>query len=258
MSLLNIAICQFDIKWEDKVTNRSFIEQQVEQLADGTDLFVLPEMFTTGFTMKSDAFAETMDDDTVKWLKELSKKSSVAIMGSIVARNGDNRVNRMLFVKPDGTVDYYDKKHLFRMGEENENYTAGTERKVFEYKGMRICPQICYDLRFPVWSRNRNDYDVLVYVANWPKSRRELWKALLMARALENQCYVVAVNRVGTDGMQLDYSGDSMIIDYKGSIIARAVPDKEDTVQGEINSEELEDFREKFPAWKDADDFILQ
>jgi len=254
---LSIATIQFDVKWEDKQSNFRYVEQQLLLIDKATQLVILPEMFSTGFSMNPSLLAESMEGETVKWMTELAEKFSVALMGSIIVSENGNNFNRMIFAKPDGEIEFYDKRHLFRMGEENNHYTGGKQRKIFNFLGWRICPQICYDLRFPVWSRNRNDYDLLVYVASWPKARRDVWRTLAIARAMENQSYVAIANRVGVDGMNLEYSGDSMIIDYKGDIIAEAVLGESSVVNAIIDKQQLIEFKDKFPTWMDADVFTL-
>ena len=254
---LSIATIQFDVKWEDKQSNFRYVEQQLLSIDKATQLVILPEMFSTGFSMNPSLLAESMEGETVKWMTELAEKFSVALMGSIIVSENGNNFNRMIFAKPDGEIEFYDKRHLFRMGEENNHYTGGKQRKIFNFLGWRICPQICYDLRFPVWSRNRNDYDLLVYVASWPKARRDVWRTLAIARAMENQSYVAIANRVGVDGMNLEYSGDSMIIDYKGDIIAEAVLGESSVVNAIIDKQQLIEFKDKFPTWMDADVFTL-
>jgi len=254
---LSIATIQFDVKWEDKQSNFRYVEQQLLLIDKATQLVILPEMFSTGFSMNPSLLAESMEGETVKWMTELAEKFSVALMGSIIVSENGNNFNRMIFAKPDGEIEFYDKRHLFRMGEENNHYTGGKQRKIFNFLGWRICPQICYDLRFPVWSRNRNNYDLLVYVASWPKARRNVWRTLATARAMENQSYVAIANRVGVDGMNLEYSGDSMIIDYKGDIIAEAVLGESSVVNAIIDKQQLIEFKDKFPTWMDADVFTL-
>ena len=255
--LLRLTLVQTDIVWEDTDRNIQRFSKIVDDLTGKTDLVVLPEMFSTGFSMNSENLAEEMQGRTVAWMQEVSAKSDMAIMGSIIIKDKDLFFNRLLFVSPDNRTGFYDKRHLFRMGEEDKYFHHGNVRKIFSLGDWRICPQICYDLRFPVWSRNRNDYDLLVYVANWPESRREVWKALLKARAIENQSYVVGVNRVGIDGRNLDYAGDSMLISPKGEEISN-IPSHEEAVETyTISLDELKAFRQKFPVHLDADDFKI-
>ena len=252
---MRIALYQMDCRWEDAASNRAGAEKWIA--SQRADLFVLPEMFTTGFTMAPDRVAESGDGETAGWLCDMARHSGAAVAGSVAVRcdggTGDYR-NRFFFARPDGALLFYDKRHLFRMGGEGEHYRPGGERVVVEYRGWRILLQVCYDLRFPVWSRNRNDYDMILYVASWPASRAHAWRTLLAARAIENQCYVAGVNRVGRDPSAV-YSGDSAIFDFKGEPVAAADPYREQSVVADLNLETLRTFREKFPAFLDADRF---
>ena len=254
MEKLNITLLQPNIIWEVPQAN---LERFSEMLApiDNTDLIVLPEMFSTGFSMQPEKLKENMDGPSVQWMKNLAREKDTAITGSLIIEESGKVFNRMVWVFPDGKTEIYDKRHLFTMGEENQHYSAGTEKLIVKYKGWRFCPLICYDLRFPVWSRNTQNYDVLLYVANWPAVRHEVWKTLLKARAIENQAYCVGVNRVGKDGPGLDYEGDSCIIDAKGN--ARFLSDKEQVASFEISMVELQKFREKFPVLNDRDLFRM-
>ncbi len=252
---MKVTLLQTDIKWENKQYNRNNIHFQIEELVD-TDIIILPEMFTTGFTMKPQNLSETMDGETVEWMKLMSVKTNAAICGSIIIEENGKYYNRFIWVEPDGTIKHYNKKHLFSYAGENENYTPGTERIIIEYKGFRICPQICYDLRFPVFSRNTGDYDILLYVANWPSVRSEIWTTLLTARAIENQCYVIGVNRTGEDGNGLEYNGRSMIINPLG-IIDMKLSDTYWTNTGTIKKEILDNIRYMYPFLKDGDKFKL-
>ena len=255
---LTIAALQVDILWENILGNQTKVENLFEDLPKGIDLVVLPEMFTSGFTMNPQAVAEEMSGTTVEWMKQSAEKYGFGIMGSFIVKEEGCFFNRMVLAEPGGTVQTYDKRHLFRMGNEHNYYTQGQQRKVFEYSGWRILPQICYDLRFPVWSRNQHDYDLMVYVASWPEARRDVWSILLQARAIENQVYLVGVNRVGVDGMGLTYSGDSVILDPKGIAIASAKRGDEAAVIGSVSLAELNSFRTRFPVWMDADDFSIE
>lgn len=257
MNDLKVTLIQYDIAWESPRENRNILKSKIQNLKN-TDVIVLPEMFTTGFSMNPEKYAEDPGGETVLWMQEIAAMFKVLLMGSIITRKGNNYYNRLYCADGvENKIYFYDKRHLFRMGEENNHYTGGKERVVFSFKGWRILPLICYDLRFPVWSRNRNDYDLLVYVANWPDARSFVWKNLLIARALENQSYVVGLNRVGEDGQGLSYSGDSMIIDAKGRILDSNEERKEDTIFAELFYDDLKTFRDKFPVWMDADDFTL-
>ncbi len=258
---MKVAVFQMDIAWESPCDNREKIERWIEQEAKDADMVILPEMFTTGFTMSPEKVAENAGGESVEWMKMCAKRFGKALVGSIAVRekrNGkDAFCNRLFFVTEEGKIYAYDKRHLFRMSGEDKCYTSGTERLVIPYKGFRIMPLVCYDLRFPVWSRNRNDYDMLIYVANWPESRMQVWKALLVARALENQAYVIGVNRCGKDPNDNDYSGGSMIVDFKGNVVEEAVDYREEMICAELNKEELIRFKEKFPAYLDADSFEI-
>lgn len=253
---MKIALLQLDTQWKAPQKNREIIHSLIEKEASGADIVVLPEMFSTGFTMKPSEVAETMDGETVKWLLESSKKYNTAITGSLVIEENGNYYNRMLFVTPEGKITKYDKRHLFRMAGEEKVYTMGEERVIVEYKGWRIMPLVCYDLRFPVWSRNRNDYDLLIYVASWPAVRSYPWKSLCVARAIENQAYALCCNRVGNDPKN-EYSGDSGIYDFKGEPITLATPGKECVITADLNINALREFRNAFPAYLDADKWTL-
>jgi omega-amidase len=254
---LRVTMVQADLAWHDPAANRHVLAAHFRGLQGHTDLIVLPEMFATGYTMDATAVAETMDGPTVGWLREEAAAMGCAITGSLVIRDGDRHYNRLLWATADGGLAHYDKRHLFRMAGEQDHYAAGERRVVVELKGWRICPLVCYDLRFPVWSRNRGDYDVLVYVANWPARRRVAWSALLRARAIENLCYSVGVNRVGRDGNGATYDGYSAAYDFLGqSLGGDRGGDFAETVV--LNRERLQQYRESFPAHLDADDFELR
>lgn len=260
---MNVAAFQMDIAWESPRANREKVSEWIGKKAGDADLIVLPEMFSTGFSMAPERVAEDMSGPTVQWLRETAMDTSKALVGSIALRSVNRETgetgyfNRLLFALPDGRVEYYDKRHLFRMGEEDKHYTGGTERVVVEYKGFRILLLICYDLRFPVWSRNRNDYDLMIYIANWPVARAYVWKTLLRARAMENLSYVIGVNRCGADPA-LRYSGDTVILDFKGEPLAEAQPDKEQMIFAGLETAPLNEFRKKFPAHLDADRFDIR
>lgn len=254
---LHIAIIQTDLVWEDARANRGRFEQLFSLLPAETELVVLPEMFSTGFSMNVARQAESMDGETIYWLKKQASHTGKVIAGSLMIGENGAFFNRFVFVRPDCTVAFYDKRHLFSMGQEQVHFTPGLHRKIFCIKSFRILPQICYDLRFPVFSRNRNDYDLLINCANWPASRREVWKTLLKARAIENQAYVAGVNRTGTDGNGICYSGDSLIIDPKGKEMAAAKPGSEVFLTARLSKSSLDQFRKKFPVLPDADNFTL-
>ncbi|WP_338873914.1 amidohydrolase [Spirosoma sp. SC4-14] len=259
---MHITLLQTNLYWHDPVANRAMLEEHIFSLPEPTDLIVLPEMFTTGFTMDAPAVAEPMKLTTFRWLKQMAAQTGAVVTGSYVVQEGGQYFNRLIWMQPDGQFDSYDKRHLFRMAGEDNVYTAGTRRIIKEWKGWRICPLICYDLRFPVWSRNRSadstdfDYDLLLYVANWPAPRRMAWNTLLQARAIENLSYVAGVNRVGADGNGHPYTGDSALIDFKGDLLARHT-DVGAIHQQRLSLEELQTFRAKFPANLDADAFTL-
>ncbi|MGE5448912.1 MAG: amidohydrolase [Bacteroidales bacterium] len=255
---LHIALFQMDLVWEDHTANLSKIDQWLKQLSQSTDIVFLPEMFTTGFSMKATELAETMDGPTMQWMIQRSRELDVAICGSLIIKENDHYFNRLVFVEPDGKVHSYDKRHLFTMGNEEKHYHKGSKRLIVNYKGWRICPLICYDLRFPVWSRNNGDYDLLVYVANWPRQRDEVWNTLLKARAIENQAYVAGVNRVGRDGQMIHYSGYSQILDAKGILLANAEINQEAVLKAELSYTELQRFRTVFPVLKDGDPYQLE
>lgn len=258
MDSLRISIIQTDIIWENKQENLRLQEKKLQSLRGTTEIAVLPEMFSTGFSMQSSELAEPNSGITVTVLKQWASQFQMAICGSYIATDNGCFYNRAFFLTPDGEEFFYDKRHLFRMGREAEYFSAGNKRTVISYLGWNICLLICYDLRFPVWSRNiNNEYDLLIYVANWPASRRLAWDTLLRARALENQCYVCGVNRVGTDGHHLSYNGGSKIYSALGTEIA-SLPDEEEGIRtAPLTLSALRQFREKFPAWKDADGFQL-
>ncbi|EJF11524.1 amidohydrolase [Pontibacter sp. BAB1700] len=214
---LRVTIIQTSLHWQDAAANRSMFSEKLALVAPDTDLVVLPEMFTTGFSMDASGLAEETEGPTLEWMKEEAAKHEAVLTGSVIVREGEQYFNRLYWVRPDGTYEHYNKRHLFRMAKEHHTYTPGQEKLLVELRGWKICPLVCYDLRFPVWSRNvGSEYDLLLYVANWPKPRANAWSILLQARAIENLSYVVGVNRVGTDGNGHPYSGDSAIIHPKG------------------------------------------
>lgn len=256
---MNVTLIQPNLYWHDPVANRAMLEERIFALPNPTDLIVLPEMFTTGFTMDARTVAEPMNLTTFRWMRQMAAQTGAVVTGSYVVKTSDGRFfNRLVWMEPDGTSDTYDKRHLFRMAGEDHIYSAGTRRLIKEWKGWRICPLICYDLRFPVWSRNQNlDYDLLLYVANWPAVRRNPWNTLLQARAIENLSYVVGVNRVGKDENNHAYAGESAIIDFKGDVLFRRA-DTEVVHQQTLSLDDLRAFRAKFPAQLDADAFELR
>jgi omega-amidase len=289
MQDLSVTIIQTSLYWENPTANLANLEEKIAKISTQSDLIILPEMFTTGFTMNAKAVAEPMNFTTFKWMKQQAKQTGAVITGSYIVKEGENYYNRLLWMRPDGTFEKYDKRHLFRMGGEHHHFAGGSERLIVELKGWKICPLICYDLRFPVWSRNYQqekggkeegemgkeigensiphiydpipttpnlNYDILIYVANWPAVRSQVWDTLLQARALENQSYCIGVNRVGEDGMGLNYSGNSAVIDFKGNPLFYQ-KDSEVIDNQILSKQELDDFRTKFPAYLDADEFEI-
>ena len=262
MQTLAVSIIQSALFWEDKSRNLAMLEQKIMAITEKTNLVVLPEMFSTGFSMKPALLAETMEGETIAWMKRIAISKKIILTGSIIIEEGGKYFNRLIWMLPNGTWGSYDKRHLFAFAGEDKHYTAGKKRLVTSVNGWRVHLQICYDLRFPVWARQQSDetpeYDLLIYVANWPERRNHAWKTLLIARAIENQCYVIGVNRVGEDGNQIAHSGDSMIIDPLGTVLFSK--EKEEVVHSiALTKESLNETRSKFPFWKDADLFhILQ
>ncbi len=252
---MKVAALQSVLYWQDAQKNRDYFSGLIADNGDA-DLIVLPEMFTSGFSMQAEAIAEPADGPTLPWMQALAEKHDCAITGSVAVNDGARYVNRMYWVTPEDYT-YYDKRHLFRMAGEHNHYHPGKSRKIVEFRGLRFCLQVCYDLRFPVFSRNRDDYDVLIYVANWPEPRRHAWSSLLTARAIENLSFVIGVNRVGEDGNGIPYSGDSAIIDFKGQPLASGRPHEPESLRATLDKDALMAFREKFPAMLDADAFTL-
>lgn len=258
MQNLTISIVQSDLVWEDVDANLTAFTSKIESITE-TDLILLPETFSTSFSMNSKGLAEPMDGKTMTWLAKMAKQSNAIIAGSLILEESDKIYNRFIWMRPNGTFEKYDKRHLFTMGDEHNHYTKGTENLIVELKGWKVCPQICYDLRFPVWSRNqnKNPYDLLIYVANWPEVRIKAWEKLLYARAIENQSYVAAVNRIGIDGENVNCIGNSMIIDPKGDLIWKAADQTEEIKTVTISKSDLETFRNKFPVLEDGDRFTV-
>lgn len=252
---MKVTLIQPDIVWENKLRNLERMGEIISAIPAGTDIVILPEMFSTGFSMNPSELAESPHSVTFDWMYDIAAKFNFGICGSYIVRENSNFYNRWILVSPDGKAWKYDKRHLFVISGEEALFTRGEERVVFEFRGMRICPNVCYDLRFPVWSRNRNDYDLLINSSNWPESRRDVWITLLKARAIENQCFVAGVNRIGKDGNGIKYCGDSAILGPKGEIIAEGIHDEQCLISGDISTDELSDFRKKFPVLDDADNF---
>jgi predicted amidohydrolase len=261
MSSLTITVIQTHLFWEDKKANLEMLEQKIMSIPVKTEVVILPEMFSTGFSMKPELFAETMEGETVQWMKRISAEKKIILTGSVIIEEDGHYFNRLIWMLPNGHFGIYDKRHLFAYADEHSHYQQGNKKLIASVKGWKINLQVCYDLRFPVWTRqspfdSASNYDLLINVANWPEKRNTAWKTLLQARAIENQCYVVGVNRVGDDGNQIYHSGDSMIIDPLGQIIYQKNKD-EDIFSYTLEKEKVEDARAHFPFWKDADSFII-
>lgn len=260
MSALTITLIQTNLIWEEKSANLRLLEEKISGI-EQTELVILPEMFSTGFSMNPAALAETMEGETVNWMRRVSRENGVILTGSIIIEEDGKYYNRLIWMLPNGQHGYYDKRHLFAYGEEDKHYHAGKKRLIASVKGWKINLQVCYDLRFPVWARQQKnetgaEYDVLLYVANWPERRSHAWKTLLCARAIENQCYVIGANRVGTDANNIYYSGNSLVIDPLGQVLYH-MADAEDVFTITLSKEKLEEVRSTFPFWKDADGFTL-
>ena len=273
MAPLTITTLQTNLLWENKIANLDYLGKKINGLQEKTEIVVLPEMFSTGFCVHPQLFAETMEGETLQWMKEISADNKIILTGSLIIKENEQYYNRLIWMLPNGEFGYYDKRHLFGFAEEDKHYTAGNKRLIASVKGWKINLQICYDLRFPVWARNRitpidpsmaeelqtytdtrPEFDVLLYVANWPERRSHAWKTLLCARAIENQCYVVGVNRVGMDGNNVSHSGNSLVIDPLGEVLYH-MADEEDIFTITLQKEWLNDIRRKYPFWKDADEF---
>jgi omega-amidase len=268
MSTLKFTLIQTKLFWEDAAANRQLFEEKINSIKERTEVVVLPEMFSTGFSMQPEKFAETMDGETVSWMKRIAAAKKIILVGSLIIKEEEQYYNRLIWMLPNGDYGMYDKRHLFAYGDEHNHYTAGNKRLIASVKGWKINLQVCYDLRFPVWARQTSpfhpgrgaggegEYDVLIYVANWPERRSIAWKTLLQARAIENQCYVIGLNRVGDDGNHIYHSGDSMVIDPLGEILYHK-KDEEDIFTITLDKEHLTTIRTKFPFWKDADQFKI-
>ena len=257
MQRLTVSMIQTSTPWHDPAANREMFNNWLNQVPDEADLVLLPEMFTTGFTMDSEAVAESMQGETVAWLTEQAVTRAKALCGSVVIAVDGEYFNRLICAKPDGELVTYDKRHRFRMAGEHEHYQAGDAKIVFEVAGWRVCPMVCYDLRFPVWFRNTGDYDAIICVANWPAVRQQAWNTLLQARAIENQVYVAAVNIVGRDGNGVNYSGGTAVYSPDGEMMAEHF-DSEQIVTCVLDPEPMARLREQFPVWQDADNFSLK
>ena len=262
MSTLTITTIQSDLIWEEKSANLRQLEQKISTIPEKTEIVILPEMFSTGFSMNTAQLAEKMDGETISWMKRVSNENGIVLTGSLIIEAEGKYFNRLIWMLPNGQYGHYDKRHLFAYGEEDQHYSAGSKRLIASVKGWKINLLICYDLRFPIWARQQPkaeeaEYDVLIYVANWPERRSHAWKTLLCARAIENQSYVIGVNRTGTDGNNIYYSGNSLVIDPLGQVLYH-MADEEDVFTITLQKEKLDEVRTKFPFWKDADDFKIQ
>ncbi len=255
---LKIALIQSDLVWENPKQNRNNFSDKINAINQEVDLIILPEMFTTGFTMNASSVVEMMQGGTVKWMQEIAIKKNTAITGSIIISEDNKYYNRLIFVHPSSKIEIYNKRHTFTLAREDKVFTAGKERLIVNYKGWKICPLICYDLRFPVWARNTENFDVLLYVANWPKPRIHAWNNLLQARAIENMCYCIGVNRVGLDVNNYEYSGNSAAYDVLGREISKIDPYKEQTEIVVLDKNHIKVNREKLQFLNDRDEFNLQ
>ena len=281
MSSLSVTLIQPDLQWEDKLSNLKMMEERICAIKEKTEVVILPEMFSTGFSMRPERLAETMAGNTIQWMKKISREKKIILTGSLIIEEGGNYFNRLIWMMPNGQFGFYDKRHRFAYAGEDEHYAAGDKRLIASVKGWKINLQVCYDLRFPVWARQQPpaltstafgltdladstsltestdlEYDLLIYVANWPERRIHAWKTLLQARAIENQCYTIGVNRVGKDGNQIYYSGDSMIVGPLGELIYQKTGE-EDIFTFLLTKERLEEVRSKYPFWKDSDQFHI-
>jgi len=277
MQDLRITIIQSNLHWENIEANLKMFSEKISSIKEETDLIVLPEMFNTGFTMNNKPLAEKIGGRTFEWMKKMAKEKKCVVTGSLIIEDNERYFNRLIWMRPDGLYHTYDKRHLFRYAGEEKYFSAGKKKLTVELKGWKICPMICYDLRFPVWIRNRwkidastkpalsetegpgmtAEYDLLIFVANWPERRNYPREALLLARAIENQSYVIGVNRVGKDGGDINHSGDSVFINPQGEVSSKAKPNEETIITVSLSYSELEEWRKKFPAWMDADKFTI-
>ena len=254
---LEVALIQSDLVWENPIENRNRFQEKIDRLSPTVDLVILPEMFTTGFTMNAIDFAEKMNGETVFWMQNMARKHNIALVGSIIITEDNTFYNRLLFVHPSEKIEVYDKRHTFTLAGEDKIFSAGKKKLIVSYKGWRICPLICYDLRFPVWSRNTENYDLLIYVASWPKPRINAWNTLLKSRAIENMCYTLGVNRVGIDINDYAYTGNSAIVDSLGELLSE-VNEHECVHIKTLEKNHLEKSRTKLGFLKDKDDFLIQ
>lgn len=266
MHTLAVTLIQSTLHWEDKAANLSMFTNKIRSINEKTHIIILPEMFSTGFTMNAETFAETMDGNSFDWMQRTAKEKRAVITGSVIIKENNFYYNRLIWMLPNGEYGYYDKRHLFAYAGEDKHYSSGNKRLITSVGGWKINVQVCYDLRFPVWARQQvnlkdeemltPEYDVLIYVANWPERRNHAWKTLLQSRAIENQCYVIGVNRVGNDGNNIYHSGDSMVVNPIGEILYQKAHEQ-DIFTVELRKDMLEETRLKFPFWKDADIFTI-
>lgn len=261
MAELIVTIIQTNLHWEDKAANMAMLEEKIKGIKEKTEVVVLPEMFTTGFSMNPGPLAETMSGETVQWMKRIAAERKIILTGSVIIKEEDNYYNRLIWMLPNGQYGVYDKRHRFAYAGEDQEFSPGSRRLIASANGWKINVLICYDLRFPVWSRQQSteeglEYDLLIYVANWPERRVHAWKTLLQARAIENQCYVIGVNRVGDDGNGIHHSGESMIVDPLGEVLYTK-KEEEDIFTITLKKSSLDDVRQKLPFWKDADEFQI-
>ena len=255
---LNIVGIQADLSWENPAENRAFFEKQINSLSENTDLVVLPEMFTTGFTMNPEKVAEKMNGETITWMQKMASKKQVAITGSLVIEDDNTYYNRLVFVHPSGNIETYDKRHSFTLAGEDKVYNSGDKILIVSYKGWRICPLICYDLRFPVWARNTENYDLLIFMANWPVTRIKAWDTLLKARAIENMSYTIGINRTGKDANNYEYSGNSLVIDYLGEELSALPKNEVGILKATLVKSDQKKIREKLGFLNDRDAFEIK
>ena len=254
---LNIVGIQADLSWENPAENRAFFEEQINSLSENTDLVVLPEMFTSGFTMNPEKVAEKMNGETISWMQKMASKKQVAITGSLVIEDDKTYYNRLVFVHPSGNIETYDKRHSFTLAGEDKVYSSGDKILIVSYKGWRICPLICYDLRFPVWARNTENYDLLIFMANWPVTRIKAWDTLLKARAIENMSYTIGINRTGKDANNYEYSGNSLVIDYLGEELSTLLKNEVGILKATLVKSDQKKIREKLGFLNDRDFFKI-